>query len=81
MPADLDEMELMEAWYRDYDQKTQAKWQAELDRVVRERDEVRREVGSLRRERQAILDAINLYGDETLHRALDDAGLLTRAKP
>lgn len=28
-------------------------------------------------ERQAILDCINLYGDETLHAALDDAGLLS----
>jgi hypothetical protein len=33
-------------------------------------------VRDLEAERQHILDCINLYGDETLHRALDAAGLL-----
>jgi hypothetical protein len=32
------------------------------------------EVEQLRAERQAVLDVVNLYGDQTLHTALDDIG-------
>ena len=35
---------------------------------------LREEVERLRYERQAVLDCINLYGDETLHSALDSIG-------
>lgn len=35
---------------------------------------VEAENGRLREERQAALDCINLYGDETLHKALDGIG-------
>lgn len=36
--------------------------------------EMEAEVERLQAERQAVLDAVNLYGDETLHRALDAIG-------
>lgn len=41
-----------------------------------ERDAVLAAVAALEEERQAILHCINLFGDETLHGALDSAGLL-----
>lgn len=34
------------------------------------------ELGRVRRERTAVIDCVNLYGDATLHSALTDAGLL-----
>jgi hypothetical protein len=39
-----------------------------------ERDEFRAENERLKAERQAVLDVVNLYGDETLHKALDMIG-------
>lgn len=36
------------------------------------------EVERLRSERQAVLDVVNLYGDDLLHRALDDIGWVPR---
>ena len=38
------------------------------------RSELRAEVERLRQERQAVLDCVNLYGDEVLHSALDGIG-------
>jgi hypothetical protein len=37
------------------------------------------EVEKLREERRAVLDCINLYGDEVLHKALDAIGFVPRA--
>lgn len=39
------------------------------------------ELDRLRDERQAVLDCINLYGDQTLHSALDAIGWPTDASP
>lgn len=39
-----------------------------------ERADLLAKVERLREERQAVLDCINLYGDETLHSALDGIG-------
>lgn len=36
--------------------------------------QLKAEVERLRAERQAVLDCVNLYGDETLHKALDTIG-------
>lgn len=37
-------------------------------------DELRARVEALEAERQAVLDVINLYGDDVLHSALDAIG-------
>jgi hypothetical protein len=42
--------------------------------AVAERDRLRAENERLKAERQAVLDVVNLYGDETLQKALDDIG-------
>lgn len=38
-------------------------------------------VAELEEERQAVIDAVNLYGDETLHKALDDIGFAVSSPP
>ena len=43
-----------------------------------ERDAARARVAALEAERQAVIDAVNLYGDETLHHALDAIGFAPR---
>lgn len=39
-----------------------------------------RERDQLRWERQAVIDAVNLYGDDLIHSALDDIGFAPRKK-
>lgn len=50
---------------------------ARFDAVVPVR-ELREENERLREEHRAVLDCVNLYGDETLHAALDAVGWVPR---
>jgi hypothetical protein len=64
----------------DGDWKTAAEgWMAQTEREVALRESLAAENARLRDEAQAVLDCVNLYGDETLHKALDSIGWKARA--
>ena len=53
-------------------------WKDHYTRAEGEIHEARARVAALEAERQAVIDAVNLYGDETLHHALDAIGFAPR---
>jgi hypothetical protein len=50
------------------------------ERCEPEMDSLVSEVKRLREQHQAVLHMINLYGDETLHKALDSIGWVPRSE-
>ncbi len=46
--------------------------------MSRDLSDARAEIERLQAQRQAVIDCINLYGEETLHKALDAVGFVVR---
>lgn len=57
----------------EFEGKQYGSWKEVIDHVVGERDKLKHEL-------TAVNDVINLYGNATMHMALDDAGLLSGGK-